>query len=442
MSANPSGTPAGGARSPWPWTATWPLFLLTMISVFNYLDRSLLGLALPAIKKEMGSSDTLLGLVSGLAFILFYSVLGVPIAWLADRANRRNIIAAGLAFWSMMTAFTGFVANLWQLALARLLMGAGEACGMPPSNSILADLFKADRRPLALAIFGTASSISSIVFFPIAGWIAQTHGWRAMFMVMGAPGILLAVIFFLTVREPQRLTPPPPRLSLARGLWGDIGALFANRCFAWIFAGVTLMGANVWAAGAWTPTFFVRVHNLGVGEVASIIGPARGFIGLAGILIGGALIDRLPKDRVFWRIGIPAIACLLAGPAEALFLLGNSHWAWVGGFALSSFFTLIHQAPIFAAVVNIVEERRRALAISLVLLGASLIGNALGPSAVGLLNDLLHASFGDHAIRYSMLMIAVTPVLAALCFWRAAVLYAAAGGARDEDGAAEPARGA
>jgi MFS family permease len=223
-----------------------------------------------------------------------------------------------------------------------------------------------------------------------------------------------------------RTTPPPPRLSLARSLLGDLGALFSNRCFAWIFAGVTLMGANVWASGAWTPSFFTRVHHLGVAEVASIIGPTRGFIGLFGILIGGVLIDRLPKTRIYWRVALPAIACLLAGPAEALFLLGDTHAAWLIGFALSSFFMLIHQAPIFAAVVNIVGERRRALATAVVLLGASLIGDAVGPTAVGIINDLLAPRFGDEAIRYSLLIVAATPVLAALCFLRAASLYGAA----------------
>lgn len=419
-------------RGHWPWSATWPLLVLTLVSVFNYLDRSLLGLALPAIKRELGSSDTVLGLVSGLAFILFYSLLGIPIAWLADRTNRRNIIAAGLTFWSLMTACTGFIGSIWQLAVVRLLMGAGEACGMAPSNSIIADRFPPDRRPLALALFGTAAPLSYILFFPLAGWIAQHHGWRAMFIAMGLPGVLLALLLILTVREPERTAPPPKRLPLARSLFGDLAALFSNRCFVWIFAGVTLMGANVWAAGAWTPTFFVRVHHLKITEVANIIGPTRGIIGLVGILLGGLLIDRLPKHRDFWRVGIPAIACLLAGPAEALFLLGSSYPVWVGGFALASFFTLIHQAPIFAAVVNVVGERRRALAISVVLLGASLIGNAVGPSAVGVLNDLLAGQLGDEAIRYSMLIIAVTPLLAALCFWRAATLYAAAANASQE----------
>ena len=410
----------------WPWSATWPLLVLTLVSISNYLDRSLLGLALPAIKRDLGSSDTVLGLVSGLAFILFYSLLGVPIAWAADRMSRRNIIAIGLTVWSVMTACTGFIANIGQLAVVRLLMGAGEACGTAPSNSIIADRFPPERRPLALALFGTASPLAYILFFPLAGWIAQTRGWRMMFVAMGLPGLLLALLLILTVREPVRTTPPPPRLPLARSLFGDVHALFANRCFAWIFAGVTLMGANVWASGAWTPSFFTRVHHLGVAEVAGIIGPTRGFIGLAGILIGGVLIDRLPKTRIYWRVALPAIACLLAGPAEALFLLGNSHAAWLVGFALSSFFMLIHQAPIFAAVVNIVGQRRRALATAVVLLGASLIGDAVGPTAVGIINDLLAPRLGDEAIRYSLLIVAATPVLAALCFLRAASLYGAA----------------
>lgn len=412
------------SRPAWPRAATWPLALLTLISVFNYLDRSLLGLALPAIKRELGSSDTVLGLISGLAFVSLYSLLGIPVAWLADRTNRRNIIAAGLAFWSLMTVLTGYVSTLWQLAVTRFLMGAGEACGVAPSNSILADLFHAARRPLALAIFGTANSIAFIIFYPLAGWIGQQHGWRAMFVAMGVPGVVTAALLLLTVREPARRSPrPTTALTSAGALPRDLRALFASQCFVWIFAGVTLMGANVWAAGAWTPTFFARVHHMGIAAVAGTIGPIRGIVGATGILAGGALIDRLPNARLSWRVALPAVACALAGPAEALFLLGESRAAWLGGFALSSFLTLIHQGPIYAAVMNIVDDRRRALSVAVILLGAGLIGNVIGPSAVGVLNDLLAPRFGETAIRYSMLLIAVTPVLAGLCFWRAAGLY-------------------
>jgi MFS family permease len=398
---------------------------LTLISVFNYLDRSLFGLALPAIKREMVLSDTALGLVSGLAFVVVYSVLGLPIASLADRWSRRNVIAAGLAFWSVMTAVTGWVANVWQLAAARFLMGAGEAAGIAPSNAMIGDLFPPTRRPLAMALFGLASTIASAVLFPIAGWIAEHHGWRAMFLAAGAPGLVLAGLFAVTVREPPRTAPPVAEARRAGGsIWSDIAALFANRCFVWLFAGVTFMGANVWATSAWTPTFFQRVHGMGMAEAAAIIGPSKGILGAIGILAGGLLVDRLPAASR-WRLGLPALACAFVGPAEGLFLLGNGTAAWFAGFAASSFFALIHQGPVYAATVNVVDERCRALAIAMILLGASLIGNAAGPTAVGMLNDFLAPGFGRFAIRYSLMLTAVTPVVAALCFWRAAALYVA-----------------
>jgi predicted MFS family arabinose efflux permease len=289
---------------------------------------------------------------------------------------------------------------------------------------MIADLFPASRRPLALALYGTAATIAYALLFPLAGWIAENYGWRAMFMAAGVPGLALAIAFYLTVPEPERHTPPPARtLSPSGSMMRDLKALFANRCFVWIFAGVTFMGANVWATGAWTPTFFGRVHGLGMTEAAAIIGPSRGVLGAAGILAGGFIVDRLRREHIRWRVGIPALACAAVGPAEALFLLGDSTEAWFAGFALASFFTLIHQGPIYAAVVNIVEARRRALAIAVVLLGASLVGNIIGPSGVGILNDILAPRFGDTAIRYSLMLIAVSPVIAAVCFWRAAVHY-------------------
>ncbi|KAJ8137405.1 hypothetical protein OY671_009382, partial [Metschnikowia pulcherrima] len=203
-------------------------------------------------------------------------------------------------------------------------MGAGEACGSPPSNSIIADSFHPRRRPLASAIFGTANSIAFIVFFPIAGWIAQNHGWRAMFVAMGVPGMIVASSLSSTVREPARKTPPREReRSSATQIFADIRTSFADKCYAWIFAGVTSMGANVWAAGAWTPTFFSRVHHMGSAEIAGTIGPTRGFIGAAGVSCGGSSIDRSPASRIRWRSAVPASACSLAGPAEAVFSLGS-----------------------------------------------------------------------------------------------------------------------
>jgi MFS family permease len=426
IAREPSVASAAEGHRDWSPVAVYSLAFLSLISVFNYLDRSILGLALPLIKTEMQVSDTALGLVSGLAFVLCYSLLGVPIAWAADRYSRRNIIAIGFAFWSLMTIATGFVGSIWQLAMARFLMGAGEACGIAPSNSMIADLFRRARRPLALALFGMANSVAFIAFFPIAGWIAERHGWRAMYIVAGIPGLLLAWLFRVTVREPRRgaMEERAPAVR-SDAFWPALRFLLGSRTYLYLLVGATFMGANAFAAGAWTPTFLQRVHGMGIAEIAGAIGPVRGLLGGAGVLAGGLLIDRLASHQAVWRVRLPAAACILVGPAELLFLLGDQRWLWLTGFGLTSLLTLVHQAPVFAAAVNVARLRTRALAIALLLTAAGLLGQVGGPAIVGMLNDYLAPAYGVAAIRYSLLIIAVTPILAGLAFWRAAAHYAA-----------------
>ncbi len=411
----------------WTGAAVYSLAFLSLISVFNYLDRSILGLALPQIKAEMHVSDTALGLVSGLAFVLFYTVLGIPIAWLADRYSRRNIIAAGFAFWSLMTVLTGFVTGIWQLAVARFLMGAGEACGVAPSNSMIADLFRRARRPLAIALFGLASSVSLIVFFPIAGWIVTHHGWRAMFIAAGVPGLLLALLFRLTVPEPRRgaMEETASKGGKPERLVDALRFLAGSRTYLYLLVAATFMGANAFAAGAWTPTFLQRVHGMSMAEVGATIGPVRGILGAVGVLGGGLLVDRLSSRWAEWRLKLPALSCLLVGPAELLFLIADTPAWWLSGFALASLLGLLHQAPAWAAVVNVARVRTRAIAIALLLMAAGLFGQVAGPAVVGILNDYLAATHGELAIRYSLLIVAITPVLGGIAMWRAATHYAA-----------------
>jgi MFS family permease len=412
------GTQIGSSSPPRDWTAptAYSLGFLTLISAFNYLDRSLLGLALPAIKAEMEVSDTALGLVAGLAFVLFYSLLGVPIAWLADRWNRRNIVAIGFAFWSLMTLLTGWVTTIWQLAAARFLMGAGEACGLAPSNSMISDLFRRERRALALSIFGAGSSIAFVAFYPLLGKIGEIYGWRQMFVAAGVPGMLLALIFFLTVREPKRSESVTAAEARARRnprtLFADLALLFRSPAYLYLLAASTFMGLNAFAASVWTPSFLERVHGLSIGTIASIIGPTKGLFGLAGVLTGGFLIDRLMRRSPHWRVTLPALACLLLAPVEVVFLLAEPQWLWIAGFAASAFLTLVHQGPLFALVMEVVSSRMRALAIATLVLFSGLFGQGAGPLIVGKLNDALLPTVGVTAIRYSLLIIAVTAVLA------------------------------
>lgn len=424
MTAGPDGGPGAGTsaqdgRGFLP--AAYSLGFLTLISSFNYLDRSLLGLALPQIKVEMQLSDTVMGLVSGLAFVLFYSIMSVPIAWAADRWSRRNIIAAGFAFWSLMTVATGWAANLWQLTVARFLMGAGEACGIAPSNSIIADLFRPERRPLAFSIFATAASISSMLFFPIAGWVGQHHGWRQMFVVAGIPGIVLALLFLLTVREPRRGASDPvaarPKPEAARVPFREgVRTLLRSRAYLCLLAGATMMGLNIFASSVWTPTFLTRTHQLPLAEIAATIGPIRGICGVAGVLLGGFVIDRLGRRAPHWRMTIPAVACMLVAPAEAVFALADDRAMWLGAYAASGFLLLIHQGPVFAGVVAVADIRVRAVATSLLLFCSAMFGQAAGPLLVGIVNDALEPTQGLQSIRYSMLMVAATALLGGLAF--------------------------
>jgi MFS family permease len=410
------------ARAP-DWTAVsiYSLGFLTLISSFNYFDRSLLGLVLPLIKAEMRVSDTVLGLVTGFAFVLFYSILGIPLAWAADRWSRRNIIAMGFLFWSVMTALTGFVSSIQQLAVTRFLMGAGEACGVAPSNSMIADLYRPARRPLALSIFGTAFAISSIVFFPVAGWITEAHGWRAAFVAAGVPGAVLAVVFFLTVQEPGRGASEKQKASAANVAFVEtLRFMSGARTYLLLLVGVIFMGADVYAAGQWNSTLLTRVHGLKIHEIANIIGPLRGILVAVGVVLGGVLTDRLGRKSPRWRLYVPGLACLAVVPADLAFLLGNSRSVWVGGFALSSLFTFLHQGPIYAAVMNVAKPRMRATATAIVLFCSSLLGMGIGPLLVGWLNDRLGRVYGLIAIRYSMLVLVLCVTVAGLCFLFAA----------------------
>lgn len=394
------------------WTprSIYALGLLTLIYAINYFDRSILSLVLPQIKAEMHLSDTALGLVSGFAFVLFYSLLGVPIARLADRTSRRNVLGGGLVFWSLMTSLTGFVVNVWQLAATRFLMGAGEACGVAPSNAMVAAMFSKAQRALALAILSAGSAIAFVVFFPIAGWIVDHHGWRTTFIAAGVPGVVLALLLFATVREPARALPAGPG-GQAEGFLETTRFLLQSQTFTRTVIGGAFMGISLYASLVWTPMFLVRVHDFSLTEVGATIGPLRGLAGLGGVIFGGWLADRLGRRDARWRLALPGIACLLVLPAELVFLLSGSIGTSLASLGVAQFCTSMHLGPVYAACMGVARPQMRATAAALFLLIANLVGQVLGPLIVGFLNDALSASYGDLAIRYSLIVGAVCAAL-------------------------------
>lgn len=405
--------PQGGPSKDWTFTSAYVLILLTLVSTLNYFDRSVLSLMLPLIKKEFQASDTELGAISTL--IAAYAIFGVPIAWLAERWSRRNIVVIGLFFWSLMTGLTGFAGSIVQLGIARFFMAVGESGGLAPSQSILSDLFSKASRPFVLSVITTASSLSLIVFAPIAGWIAGEWGWRAVFVAFGVPGMLLAVLLFLTVREPRRTTvagvrePPAP-------FFDALGFLMGSKAFLLCLAGTTIMGAYLYGVSAWGPTLLVRVRHYSVPEVSTWIQPIRGAVAAAGILLGGWLAGRLERVDERWRCWLPGISLLLLAPSEFVYVFAGPMPVWMTAMVASSFFSIMHQGPIYAAYVGVAKARTRAVAVAVPLLGATVMGQFGGPFLIGLLNDALRARYGDEGIRYSMLVVMVCAFVAGLCY--------------------------
>ncbi len=398
----------------WTFASVYALVLLTLVSTLNYFDRSVLSLMLPYIKKDFHVSDTTLGVVTGL--IAIYAILGVPVAWLAERWSRRNIVAIGLAFWSLMTAVTGMVTAVWQLGATRFAMAIGESAGLAPSQSILSDLFSKRARPVVLSIITTASSIALIIYSPAAGWLAGHYGWRLVFMVAGAPGLLLAVVLLLTVREPRRHA-----VALKTAPLGEALAFLAgSKAFIWCFVGTSIMGVYLYGVSAWDTTFLVRVRHFSVPQVGAIFSPIRGGVSAVGIVLGGLLSSRLEAIDGRWRCWIPGLACLLMAPFQFVYLFSNSTPVWVSAYAAAALFSIMHQGPIYAVYVSVAQARSRAVAVSVALLGATVVGQFGGPILIGWLNDEMHARFGDAAIRYSMLVVMACAALAGVCYLIAA----------------------
>jgi MFS family permease len=404
----------------WTFASVYALVFLTLVSTLNYFDRSVLSLMLPLIKKEFGVSDTVLGLITSL--IAVYAILGVPVAWLAERWSRRNVVAIGLFLWSLMTGLTGLVTQIWQIGATRFAVAIGESAGLAPSQSILSSIFSARARPVVLSIITTASSIALLVYSPAAGWLvaqpakalgpfAAFHGWRIVFLAAGVPGLVLALVLLLTIREPaHRAETAKPPLGEALAFLGG------SKAFLWCLLGTSVMGVYLYGVSAWDATFLVRVRHFSVSQVGEIFSPIRGGVSAVGIVLGGLLSARLERLDERWRCWIPGLACVLMAPFQFVYLFSDSAPVWISAYATAALFSIMHQGPIYAVYVSVAQARSRAVAVSVALLGATVTGQFGGPILIGVLSDALTARFGQAAIRYSMLVVMACAFLAGLCY--------------------------
>jgi MFS family permease len=399
------------------------LALLTIIYALNFLDRTIFNVLIEPIKKEFTLSDTTMGLLAGFGFVLFYSLLGIPIARVADRLNRRNIVALAFAFWSAMTSLCGMASSVATLTLARIGVGIGESAGTPASQSLIADLFGKNERPRALGIYAIGTYLGVFLGYFIGGYVNQHYGWRMAFFSAGLPGIALAVVLWLTVAEPRRgvmaetFTPEP--------IGPTLGFLASQPSFVIVLIGFCLTTYTNYATAAWVPPFLARVHHLNSAEIGTYAGTFKGLFGMAGTLAGGLAVARISRRDDRWKLWAPAITSGLAGPVFALCMLTPDFATMVAALAATSFLVGFHLGPIFAIAQTVARASMRALASAIILLTATCFGQGVGPLAVGMINDALKSDYGVDAVRYSLLSAAATTTLGALLFAWAAVFIRA-----------------
>jgi predicted MFS family arabinose efflux permease len=382
----------------------YSLAILTVVYTFNFIDRQILAILLPAIKAEFQVADWVLGFLVGTSFAVFYALLGMPIALLADRWNRRNLVAASLAIWSVMTALSGLAANFVQLAVARIGVGVGEAGCSPPAHSMISDYYPPQQRATAMGIFTLGISAGITIAYLGGGWIVQNLGWRQALLIVGLPGLLLALVVRFTVTEPARgLSENLEDGDTRYGVF-DVGRfLYARKSFIHMAIGSGLAAFNGYAVLSFFPSFLTRSYGMNLQEVGLYLGPIIGASTAIGFAGGGYLADRLATiNRKFALLTIAG--CTLLGWLFVfpLYLLDKSAWVLVLFFC-ASVPSNVYLATTFAQTQGLVRLRMRAAASAILLFLLNIIGLGLGPQCAGILSDLLQPAFGSESMRYSLL---------------------------------------
>lgn len=402
--------------------ANWyALGLITLAYALNIADRYSISTLVEPIKSEMGLSDAAVGFLTGVALALFYVTLGIPLAKLADRSNRRNLLAAAVAAWSVMTAVCGFTHTFVQLMLARFGVGVGEAGGTPASTSLIADLFRPMQRPLALSIFALGAPLGAWLGSEVAGGIAETHGWRMAFIALGLPGVLLATIIFVTIREPVRgtLDAATPGNAAGRSLTETLAHVLHCRSVFHLIAGATVLTFWSWGLLWWTPAFLMRSYGFSVGEAGALLGPMH-LIGGSGALLATAFLMSL---RVFHdpRAVVRLIAlCSLAATVPSVLVYAGGRpllepMLWI--LVPATYFFL---GPTLGLLQNLMPAGMRAQGTAVLLFTANVANLVIAPQLLGLASDWVGAltALGQDSLRWVLVFTAPTGFWGAWHMWR------------------------
>jgi len=398
----------------------YALAVLVLVFTSSHVDRQIMGILLEPIKNDLGASDTQMGFLIGLTFALFYATLGMPIAMLADRGNRRNIITWAITIWSFMTVACGYAQSFAQLAFARIGVGIGEAGSSPPSHSMISDLFPLKERGTAMGIYAMGVNIGLLIAYLAGGWLSEHLGWRTTFIIVGVPGLLIALIVRFTVKEPirgasdntKKVAAAPPFKVVAKYMW-------STKSTRHVVFGSALAGFVGYGMVLWLPAFFVRSHGLSQTEVGFTLALMSGVVGGTGTFLAGKLADILGRRDPRWFTWVVAIAKLGLVPFIVLFFLIGDFTSALVIYLVPAFFGGFYLAPTFAMVQSLVKPEMRAVAAAICLFLLNIIGLGLGPQGVGILSDVLNDEYGKESLRYSLMIFSTVNIWCAFHYFMA-----------------------
>ena len=399
-------------------TRRYALAVLVVAYTFSFIDRQILSILLPAIKQEFLVDDWVLGFLAGSAFALFYATLGVPIAVLADRGNRRNLIAVALAVWSGMTALSGFAANIVQLTLARIGVGIGEAGLSPAAHSMIADYYPPHRRSTAMGVFTLGISLGIMIAYLAGGWVADNLGWREAFLIVGVPGLLLAIVVRFSVAEPVRGQSESRAddgqavtvVSVAR-------FLFARASFVYLALGAGMASFGGYAVASFFASYLQRSHAMSLTDIGLYLGLVLGAAGGLGFAGGGFLADRLGRRGQRYALLGVAAALLIGWLFSLPVYLSDNTGRVLLLFIVPAVFSNAYLAVVLSHTQSLAGLRMRGVASALMLFILNILGLGLGPQVTGIISDVLSVSHGAESMRYALLIVVgfAMPV-AAMCF--------------------------
>lgn len=400
-------------------TSFWVLILMTLTYTSSFMDRTILSIVQNPIKEELQLSDTQLGLLGGFAFALFYSTLGIPVARLAERVDRRWLITISLTIWSVATAASGLARGFASLFALRVVVGVGEAGASPPAHSLITDFFPPNRRGTAFSIYSLGVSAGVLIGSIAGGYIAHAYGWRMTFVIFGVPGLLLAILIPLTIREPERgrLDTAQPRETGTPSFGAVLRQFMRKRALLHCVAGASLAAFGAYSILSFAAPFFVRSYGATLPEAGLFLGLTGGLSAGVGIFFSGIITDRLAHRDQRWAVWVPAIGLTAAAPGYVIGFLAPTKELAMAILLVPPILQYLYMGPTFGLMHNMVTPRMRATATALLYLSVNLFGMGLGPTLTGFLSDrFAAASFaGGQYARQCAGGMAADPALDTLC---------------------------